>query len=105
MRGWSALIPPFLLTKRESGILVGEIRDVKNVKPVCAVPFSQNLDPDIPMKELESVMGTLDDLSEGFDFSFTDYYLEEMGENLKKVFVSFKGLMHPGLLPDRKTKT
>jgi len=43
--------------------------------------------------------------SREFDFSFTNYYEEEMGKNLKKFFVSFKKLVETDSIAEIKTKT
>ncbi len=47
------------------------------------------------LKKLEEYFGKIDLKSDVFDFNFTDYYSKEMGENLKKVFVSFQNLASP----------
>jgi len=43
--------------------------------------------------------------SREFDFSFTNYYEEEMGKNLKKFFVSFKKPVEMDSIAEIKTKT
>jgi len=40
-----------------------------------------------------------------YDFTFTDYYDDEMGENLKKQFLSFEKLIMPDQLADIKNST
>jgi hypothetical protein len=56
-------------------------------------------------RRLEKRFGTIDYTSETIDFTFTDYYLEEMGENIQRMFISFSKLIDPGLLPDIKITT
>lgn len=45
--------------------------------------------------ELEKKFGKIDFKSAPFDFNHTDYYREEMGGNLKKMFLSFENLISP----------
>lgn len=49
--------------------------------------------------------GELDFESNSLPFEFTDYYQEEMGSDLKKVFISFKKLILPEELPRIKIFT
>jgi hypothetical protein len=84
---------------------VGAIREVLKVKPVCGVMFQPQIDLSQMIGELQSVAGVVDERSDVFDFSFSDYYEEEMGTGLKKVFLSFHLLVHPGTLPVMKLKT
>lgn len=54
---------------------------------------------------LRRSFGEADIASEVFRFDFTDYYEEEMGQNLLRKFVSFSELIDPGRLADIKTET
>jgi hypothetical protein len=85
--------------------MLGTIRDVLKVKLICAVTFQPRMDLSQVIKALQSILGSVDDQSAIFDFSFSDYYKEEMGTDLKKVFLSFKDLYHPNELPQIKLKT
>ena len=58
-----------------------------------------------PSGQVESICGKLDLQSEIIDFSFTNYYAEEMGEKLLKVYCTFQALMHPAKLPEMKLQT
>lgn len=57
------------------------------------------------MKELQREWGETDFTSERFQFDFTDYYAEEMGENLFRRFVTFKRLIPRNALPEIKVAT
>ena len=81
------------------------IREVLRVKPVCGVMFQPEIDLIQIIQELQSVTGTVDEQSDIFDFSFSDYYKEEMGPGLKKIFLSFHSLVDPGTLPRMKLRT
>lgn len=54
---------------------------------------------------LESEFGEIEFRSQTLDFNFTDYYTEEFGKDLKRVFISFKNLIDPKNLADIKTFT
>ncbi len=49
--------------------------------------------------------GSIDTLSAIFNFSFTQYYSEEMGANLNKQLLGFEQLIGPGSLADIKIMT
>lgn len=49
--------------------------------------------------------GPIDYESQEFDFSFTDYYVPEMGNGIKRFFYSFVNLVDPETLPDIKIRT
>jgi hypothetical protein len=84
---------------------VSAIREVLKVKPVCGVMFQPQIDLVRIVQELQFVMGSVDQQSGVFDFSFSDYYEDEMGLGLKKVFLSFHSLVDPGNLPMIKLET
>ena len=78
------------------------IRDVLPVKPVCAVTFAPNTVLSEVIEKLEELLGPVEDRTEVFKFSFTGYYSNEMGQDLKKIFMSFKELVHPSRLAELK---
>ena len=49
--------------------------------------------------------GPIDYESQEFDFTFTDYYVPEMGSGIKRFFYSFVNLVSPDELPDIKIRT
>ena len=49
--------------------------------------------------------GPIDYESQEFDFTFTDYYVPEMGNGIKRFFYSFVNLVNPDQLPDIKIRT
>lgn len=57
------------------------------------------------ISELESLFGKIDLESNSFKFDVTEYYNKEMGENLKRKFISFEKLVNPEELPWIKIKT
>lgn len=56
-------------------------------------------------KLLEDRFGPADWESSVFDFTFTDYYVPEMGEGIKRYFISFSNLVDPETLADIKIFT
>jgi len=84
---------------------VGTIRDIQPVKLICGLTFAEGVDVDRVIADVEDAFGTVEERSPVFEFAFTRYYREEMGDNLKKLFLSFAGLIHPGQLPSIKITT
>ena len=79
--------------------------EVKAVKLVCGVLYSKTVDLNRLDSRLQSLFGSVDSKSEPFDFTFTDYYKEEMGNDLVKQFYSFEKLIQPDRLADIKNAT
>jgi len=84
---------------------MGTISSPIPVKPVCAVTFTADIRLDAVLAEIEAFAGEADLQGEIFDFNFTDYYSDEMGKDLRKVFTGFRRLMNPGDLVNLKLKT
>jgi hypothetical protein len=49
--------------------------------------------------------GSVDYRSEAVPFAMTDYYQDEMGESIQRVFLSFQRLIDPGGLAQIKIRT
>ena len=77
---------------------MGTARDPAPVKLICGFIFRQEKDLHAALKKLEHAFGRTDFKSRALPFSCTDYYCEEMGTGLSRVFVSFKKLILPGKL-------
>ena len=56
-------------------------------------------------ERLEKLFGPVDTVTEPFPFSFTDYYVPEMGEEIERFFLSFTTLISPDRLAEIKTIT
>ena len=78
---------------------------VKAVKLICAVLFSTSGDINRANADLENRFGKIDLKSPVFDFTFTDYYNDEMGESLIKQLLSFEKPVMPDQLADIKNAT
>jgi hypothetical protein len=57
------------------------------------------------MEELKKDFGGIDFVSEKLPFDFTEYYAQEMGENLFRHFITFERLVSRDSLPDIKLST
>lgn len=57
------------------------------------------------LRVLEETFGRIDYISQEIEFTWTNYYAEEMCEKLYRKFVSFEKLIDPGILADIKIKT
>ena len=57
------------------------------------------------MEELKKDFGEIDFVSEKLPFDFTEYYAQEMGENLFRHFITFEHLVSRDSLPDIKLTT
>ncbi|MBI5778046.1 MAG: DUF4416 family protein [Planctomycetes bacterium] len=61
----------------------------------------------IAEEKLVSLFGVIDlkTPAQGIPFTFTDYYTNEMGNNLKRFFLSFEKAIQPDAITDIKIKT
>jgi len=85
---------------------LGDIKLKEKVKLISAITYN----PEVNLEEIFSIMkhyfGDVDSSSECFVFDrYTGYYENEMGCNLKKVYISFEKLIEPDDLPDIKIET
>lgn len=56
-------------------------------------------------ERLEQEFGPVAIITEPIDFSFTDYYVPEMGEGIERFFLAFENLVSPDELAKIKTVT
>jgi len=75
------------------------------VKLICGILFSRTIDLNQLDSRLQSLFGSIDLKSRSFDFTFTDYYKDQMGSDLLKQFYSFEKLIQPDRLADIKNAT
>ena len=57
------------------------------------------------VNDLGEIFGEIDFISEVLAFSFTDYYAQEMGNDLFRRFITFAPLISRTLLPEIKQRT
>ena len=78
---------------------MSKLKKPKKVKLVIAI-FSQNIEMlNVTQKELASKYGIVDYTSNDLDFTETNYYNNEMGDNLKIRFLSFQKRVDRSKLP------
>lgn len=61
--------------------------------------------PSLLQERLEASFGPVDIITEPFPFTFTDYYVPEMGEGIERFFISFSNLVQPDTLALIKERT
>lgn len=68
---------------------MGEIKESGYAKLVVGITYSDDIVLQETIGILKERFSEIEDKSDVFDFNFTTYYEQEMGKNLKKIFVSF----------------
>ena len=84
---------------------MGKIRPVLPAALITGITFSSDEVVQNALLQLTGEFGPLAFQSDVFDFTMTDYYTAEMGENLKKRFCCFERPIEIGRLPDIKLFT
>src|SRR5215813_10240793 len=86
-------------------VLMGTIRQFAPVKLFIGVLVANT--KFIPQVEerLAAAYGTIDHRSDVIPFDFTDYYEDEMGDLIDRVFFSFERLIEADQLPEIKRQT
>ena len=84
---------------------MAEARAFLPVKLICGIIFRFDSVFCKAQSQLVSNFGPLDSVSEPFAFSFTDYYLLQMGEPLLRRFISFERICSPEILSAAKLRT
>jgi len=84
---------------------MGRIRKVLPVKLISGIITADTANFDIAQKVLSKKFGAIDYKSPIFDFNLTDYYQDEMGTGLKRLFFSFSSLIEPSKLAKFKLYT
>jgi len=85
--------------------MVSGQQEVVPVKLIIGILTVSTTYMDTVLPELVSKFGPLDYRSEPIPFTVTDYYSQEMGFPLKRIFVSHEKLINPADLPDIKRLT
>jgi len=84
---------------------MGRVQPVPSAALVAGITFADETVLNRVMQKLTEKFGSLTLHSEVFDFTMTDYYTAEMGENLRKGFYCFERPISVGELPDIKLFT
>lgn len=74
---------------------MGDIKPVKYVKFFVGFLFVDQKIIERAWKILEEKYGKIDKKSKVWPFSYTNYYVKEMGDGIMKQFISFESLIDP----------
>ncbi len=75
---------------------MGEVKNYTPEKLVMGILVRDVAMKDLLFYGLQDKWGTIDSLREAEEFLYTDYYEQEMGSPLYRIFCSFKDLQDPG---------
>lgn len=84
---------------------MGEIRKLSPVKLVIGVLAKDAESFHSVRKTLEATYGSEELILEPFDFTFTNYYLEEIGEKPIRAFIAYETLIARERIPEIKLHT
>jgi hypothetical protein len=84
---------------------MGEIKEPLPVKLIASMFTASGEILEDAQVRLSQEFGSVDYESELLPFGHTTYYAAEFGENLKRRFVAFEELVHPGRLAEIKLLT
>jgi hypothetical protein len=83
---------------------IRDLREPGPAKPVCGLLYSDFSKAELAISMLEAILGPLDLTSFVFPFDVTDYYNQETGEDIKRLFVSFSRPVPQDSLADIKVR-
>jgi hypothetical protein len=84
---------------------MGVIGTSKKVKLFCGIIFSSEKIKQDALFVLENKFGKIDFISDIMPFNFSSYYNPEMGQNLKRLWISFEKLVFSAELASIKVFT
>ena len=84
---------------------MGNVRPFNPVKPFAGVLFSDEQLVPLVREQLVTLFGPIDDQTGLLKFESTDYYSEEMGDALDRIFFSFENLVKADSLESMKLET
>lgn len=84
---------------------MGQVGTFSPVKLICGIIANRQDLFSVSESKLSEIFGEIDSKSDFFPFDYTDYYEKQMGQGLKRVFLSFYELMRPEELSSIKIKT
>ena len=81
---------------------MGKIIEQPPVKLICGFMWNAAVDIRPAIQIIQQNWGRFDAKTPEFDFSHTQYYLDEFGDHLKKQYVSFERMVSIDDIPDIK---
>lgn len=84
---------------------MGAVQEFDKEKLVIPVLIAREIDPAPVKEDLETEFGGIDYESRPIPFTFTDFYNQEMGPEIRRIFLAFKPLIDPSRLASIKLLT
>lgn len=84
---------------------MGRYRKVAPAKFFSGILYNPSISKEFILSRLSEVFGSLEAISDSWDFTFTSYYEKEMGTKVLRCFVTFQELQSPELLVQWKRQT
>lgn len=84
---------------------MGDIQLPGKVKLFCGAIYRDGFDPVPVLQKAEKTWGKTDYASKAIPFTYTDYYNEEMGTPLRRIFWSFESLIDREKIVDIKRES
>lgn len=84
---------------------MGQIKTLPAAKLIIGCIYNNSFIKDKAIASLKGRYGAIDFISPAIDFDYTDYYYQEMGRPLKRIFISFKRLVRQERLAQIKLYT
>lgn len=76
-----------------------------NAKLIFGIIFNPEVSVDDIRKSIENIFGDIDHVSDKIAFDYTDYYEQEMGPDLCRIFFSIEKLIDPSSIASIKNKS
>lgn len=77
-------------------------QEPERVKLITAATYRDGLILDRVMETMQESYGKIDFVGDEYDFNFTEYYSDEMGQDLRKRLISFRELIFPETITEVK---
>jgi hypothetical protein len=81
---------------------MGQVQKPTKAILFCGLLYNRNVDFDVLCRDFEEIFGRIILKSDSFPFHETDYYRNEMGEDLTRVWLAFDRLIEPDVIVDIK---
>ncbi|MFC1755191.1 DUF4416 family protein [Thermoproteota archaeon] len=74
---------------------MGKINHFQKLKLFTGILYSNDDEFKLVLTQLRDTIGSEDYISDPIPFNSSDYYTNELGPSVKKIFISFKALIQP----------
>jgi hypothetical protein len=90
---------------KSGGAVMGIVNQPKKAKLFCGIIYSNSKIKQKSFEMLEKKLGKISLISDVMLFDFSNYYFQEMGNNLKRFWIAFKILISTANLAEIKVFT